>query len=154
MLYFTLPYLVQKFLDQGAEFKSRNDLGISSLGAFCIAPKYAQASADVRILDVLHSRNKLGDLDDPVFNTAKSKFPMKAKGMVNVIWRLCALGFFKDAALLQSIYRIAGGSSLHAAVALDKPSVVVWLVKRGASKISRNKSGQTPLELAKIKHFS
>jgi len=149
--------LVKAFHEAGCTFKSRNNFGFSPLGLFCIAPKEVQHTYDLEVLDYLKDNNLLGDINGPQFNFSKGATPpVKKSGKViyNLLYYLCKAGFLKNNNLFQGIYKIAGGTCIHAAVFRDKPIVVTWLLRNTADPNIRTRRGQTALELATEFHHT
>ena len=69
--------------------------------------------------------------------------------VVAFLWCLGRCGnFFKKYSLVRFVDELRGGTHLHAAAFMDKPSVVTWLLEKGADATRKTKNGKTGLTSA------
>ena len=128
---FGLPEVVDELDRIGATFTTPNQLGVTAIAAFICGPIENTPMSDIRVLDILYKSNKLGDINQPAFSGAA----------VSVAWYLRRMGLFKRNGFLRMLYQIVGGTNLHFAVCMDKPSVVVWLLEHKCDPRRTNKRG-------------
>eukprot|EP00398_MALV-I-01_sp_L67-1_P000713 gene713-648_t len=136
--------IVQRFIEHGAEFKSRNAFGMGTLALF--SPKDFQET-DLRVLDILYEAGKLGDLNAQNDNLYGYS-PSVPKLVYYSLWNLRNRGYLKQFGLAGLIFAVGGGTALHCAVFRDKPDVISWLLKHKVNPNIKNKAGVTPLQLA------
>ncbi len=143
--------LVKDFFERGADFQSKNKFGMGALATFCAAQKDLQLCSDVGILDFLHEKGCLTDLNERVFTLSNMNCIMKTN-----FFRIFHMNRFRNKCCGKPkltwrsslIWYAYGGTALHLCVYRDKPQVVAWLLKNQADPNLKNKRGITPLALA------
>ena len=87
---------------------------MQALTSFCISPKEFQLKADTDTLDLLQEHNKIGDVNQQIFNFHASSLHNYLA--YKTVWHVRNLGFFKKISMTRGIYCVGGGTPMHAAV--------------------------------------
>lgn len=137
--------VIGEMIRRGAIFSTKNDYGCGVVQSYAIMSKIFQQSVDTDGLQLLIDQCIITKkhINAPLLNPSKIGMKM----FYNLVFFLSYWDHkaVRDDGKAQFIYKMAGGTALHAAIERDKPRLVQWLLANGADYTKATRLGKTAL---------